>query len=216
MPPIQPEGFLAAPASEPGGAVLVLHPWWGLNDTMRSVCTRLAESGFVAFAPDLYHGAIATDVERAEALVTALDGDRARAEVAEAAAFLRERSGRDQLAVVGFSLGAFFALELSVSEPDRVHAVVLFYGTGRDVFAGAKARYLGHFAETDPFESRAQVDRLEDALREAGRPVDFHHYADTGHWFFEPDREDAFRPAAAALAWERTLTFLNGERGLVS
>jgi dienelactone hydrolase len=54
MPHAQPDGFLAIPPTGKGSAVLVLHAWWGLNDTMRAFCTRLAESGFVAFAPDLY------------------------------------------------------------------------------------------------------------------------------------------------------------------
>ena len=45
----QPPGFLALPASGPGPGVLVLHAWWGLNETMKSVCSRLAAEGFVAF-----------------------------------------------------------------------------------------------------------------------------------------------------------------------
>ena len=52
----QPKGFLAVPPNGKGPGVLVLHAWWGLNDTVKAFCTRLAESGFIAFAPDLYHG----------------------------------------------------------------------------------------------------------------------------------------------------------------
>ena len=50
----QPDGYLAIPPSGTGGPVLVLHAWWGLNDAMRAFSTRLAESGFLVFAPDLY------------------------------------------------------------------------------------------------------------------------------------------------------------------
>ena len=74
----------------------------------------------------------------------------------------------------------------------------------------SRAAYLGHFAANDPFEPPASVDALEADLREAGRPVSFHRYPGTGHWFFEPDRSDAFNPAAAQLAWDRTLAFLRG------
>ena len=49
---------------------------------------------------------------------------------------------------------------------------------------------------------------MEEAMRNAGRSVTFHHYPGIGHWFFESDRADAYNEAAAALAWQRTLAFL--------
>ena len=58
----QPQGFLAVPSTGKSPGVLVLHAWWGLNDTIKAFCTRLAESGFVAFAPDLYHGKVADNI----------------------------------------------------------------------------------------------------------------------------------------------------------
>lgn len=63
-----PDGFLAVPVSDRDSGALVLHAWWGLNDTLKAFCTRLAESGFVAFAPDLFHGQIADTIAEAEAL----------------------------------------------------------------------------------------------------------------------------------------------------
>ena len=185
-------------------------PGGGLNDTMRAFCTRLAEHGFVAFAPDLYHGKLADTVEDAEALSNALDTDRARADMAAATAFLAERDGPPgrHLAVIGFSLGAYFALEISVTDPEHIRSVVVFYGTRPGDYTASKAAYLGHFAETDPFEPQSEVDKMEADLRRAGRPLTFHRYAGTGHWFFEPDRPQAFHPSSASLAWDRTLAFL--------
>src|SRR5690242_5379462 len=106
----QPDGYLALPATGQGRPVLVLHAWWGLNDTMRGVCTRLADAGFVAFAPDLYHGRVVDTIAEADALSSALDADQAGADIARAAQFLRAQagSGADGLAVIGFSLGAYF------------------------------------------------------------------------------------------------------------
>jgi carboxymethylenebutenolidase len=207
---ITPDGFLTQPASGKGPGVLVLHPWWGLNDTIRDTCTRLSSAGFTAFAPDLYHGQLATTIPQAERLSAALNGDRAKAEIAVSVDYLGGIASRAdrQLAVVGFSLGAYFALDLSGAAPERIRAVVLFYGTGPVASDRSRASYLGHFAETDPYESKEYVDGLEQALRAAGRPVTFYHYPGTGHWFFEPDRTDAYNPAAAALAWERTVSFL--------
>ena len=205
----RPEGFLAVPEGGTGPGVLVLHAWWGLNDTMKTLCTRLAEAGFTAFAPDLYHGRIATTIPDAEKLCRALDADQARADVAAAAAFLAERADRGQgLAVMGFSLGAWFAMELSVKDPERIRSVVIFYGSRPGDYTGSRAAYLLHLAETDSYEPQEDIAGTEAALRSAGRPHTIHVYPDTLHWFFEPDRNDAYDAAAAALAWERTLAFL--------
>ncbi len=209
----QPEGYLALPPTGNGRGVLVLHAWWGLNETIKAFCTRLAEAGFVAFAPDLYHGQVADTIADAETLGKALDANflQASAEIKAAALFLAERvgdqAGRD-LAVVAFSLGVYYALDLAAADPEHIRSVVLFYGTGDGNYSSSKAAYLGHFAAEDVFEPQANVDHLEEALRRAGRPVTFYRYSGTGHWFFEPDRPQAYHPAAASLAWERTLTFL--------
>jgi len=226
----QPTDYYAAPANRAEPGVLVLHAWWGLNDTIRAMCGRLAEAGFCAYAPDLYHGELADTVAGAEALAQALDGERARADIRQAVDWLgRGQETLDQqgqetfdqqgsgsgdprpagLAVIGFSLGAYFALELANADPERIRAVVVFYGTGPEDFAKSKAAFLGHFAENDPFEPPENLDHLASCLRQAGRPFTFHVYSGTGHWFCEPDRLDAFDRAAADLAWERTLAFLN-------
>src|SRR5438034_3534056 len=67
--------YLAVPEHGSGPGVLVLHAWWGLTEPFRQVCDRLAEAGFVALAPDLYHGKTTAAVEEAQALGAALDRD---------------------------------------------------------------------------------------------------------------------------------------------
>jgi carboxymethylenebutenolidase len=207
--------YLALPPGGAGDPVLVLHPWWGLNVTIKGVCDRLATEGFLALAPDLHHGQVAETIPAAEALASSIFNnlDAARSEVDGAISFLAPhaaRSGRG-LAIIGFSMGAFFALDATIRLPDSARSVVVFYGTRpaeASDFQASQAAYLGHFAETDDFEPQAEVDKLESNLEAAGRSATFHHYPGTGHWFFEPDRPDAYHPAAAALAWERTLAFL--------
>jgi carboxymethylenebutenolidase len=71
----QPEGYLTLPPTGEGPGVLVLHAWWGLNDTIKAFCNRLAANGFVTFAPDLYHGQVADTIPDAERLGSALDSD---------------------------------------------------------------------------------------------------------------------------------------------
>lgn len=94
MSQAQPDGYLALPQAGSGNGVLVLHAWWGLNDTIKAFCERLAAAGFVAFAPDLYHGSVALTISEAEVLGAALDeqAGRAKAEIAAAAAYLAERA----------------------------------------------------------------------------------------------------------------------------
>src|ERR1051325_2697857 len=100
-------GYLAMPGRGEGPGVLVLHAWWGLNDTIKAFCNRLADAGFVAFAPDLYHGKVADTIADAEALGNALDANhlQAKAEIADATRFLSQRAGQADggLAVIGFS-----------------------------------------------------------------------------------------------------------------
>jgi carboxymethylenebutenolidase len=213
----QPDGYLALSPGGKGPGVLVLHAWWGLNATIKSTCQRLAEEGFVVFAPDLYHGKVADTISGAEALGSALDTSyqQARAEVAQASRYLSglvsEPGG--ELAVIGFSLGAFYALDLADAEPETIRKVILFYGTGGGDFSHSKAAFLGHFAGDDPYEPPDNVDSLEQALKQAGCPVTFYRYPGTGHWFFEPDRREAYNPQAASLAWARTLAFLKSATG---
>ena len=215
---VQPDGYLATPPTGTGSAVLVLHAWWGLNDTIKVFCTRLAESGFVAFAPDLYHGKIADTIADAETLSQTLLGnpDQVRSDLADATMFLHEHTGQSSAgtAVIGFSLGAYCALDLSVTHPAHIRSVVVFYGTRPGDYSNSQAAYLGHFAENDEFEPQSDVDALEESLKRAGRPVTFHHYPGTGHWFFEPDRSDAYNEEAARLAWDRTLAFLQRSNSL--
>ncbi|MBI1297852.1 alpha/beta fold hydrolase [bacterium] len=208
----QPQGYLAVPTTGKGPGVLVLHAWWGLNNTIKAFCNRLAEAGFVVFAPDLYHGQVADTMAQAEELGGTLDANhlQAKAEILDAVAFLNQQVDQPDrgVAVVGFSLGAYYALDLATTAPGHVHAVVVFYGTGVFEHGESQAAYLGHFAEDDPYEPLENVDALEASLKDADRPATIYRYPGTGHWFFEPDRTDAYDPAAAALAWDRTLDFL--------
>lgn len=209
----QPPGYLATANSTNGNPVLVLHPWWGLNQTIKDFCNRLAGEGFTVFAPDLYHGEVVDTIPAAEEKAGKIFAnlDQYQAEVRTAASYLKEQAGpgTPDLAVVGFSLGAFFALELSASAPDKVNKVVVFYGARPGDYRTSQAQYLGHFAENDDQEPIEGVRELEANLKAANRPTTFYVYENTGHWFFEPDRTDAYDEAASELAWQRTLDFLN-------
>lgn len=207
------EGYFISPKAKIKGKVLVLHAWWGLNQTIKDYCDRLAEEGFAVYAPDVYHGKLTDEIEIAEQYSNDLKLDQARIDLDHAIQFFltQEPQSVKNIAVIGFSLGAFLALDLSNNHSDLINKVVVYYGTGPDDYSDAKATYLGHFAEFDVFEPTSNIEELETALRESNRPYSFHQYPNTGHWFCEPDRLDAFKKDAAKLAWERTITFLKGE-----
>ena len=203
--------YLAAP---PGGGpgVLVLHAWWGLSDGIRRFCDQLAGEGFVALAPDLCDGRTASTIAEAEALIERLDDDAAISRAADGIERLRSHPAvQGGLGVAGFSMGVWFALDLSAEHAD-LDAVVLYYGTASGIdHAHRRAPVLGHFAEHDEFEPAEEVRSLEDDLRGAGRPVRFEVYPRVGHWFAEADRPEAYDAAAAALAFRRTVGFLRSQ-----
>lgn len=208
---IEAEAHLALPASGHGPGVLVLHPWWGLNKDIKNVADRLAEAGFVALAPDLYDGRIATTIEQAEEYSGLMDENSAE-EIIRAAMkqlLAHEACQGPKIGVIGFSLGGMYGVWAAHAQPEQVAAVVLFYGPGMLEQTNTQASYLGHFAENDPYEDADYIEQLEQALKEHGRPTTFHTYPNVGHWFFEPSRPDAYDDAASQLAWERTLAFLN-------
>jgi carboxymethylenebutenolidase len=210
-------GYVAEPAHGSGPGVLVLHAWWGLTEPFQQVCDRFAEAGFVALAPDLYHGKTTASVEEAEELVGALnqDEERVRGDIEAAMQFLHQHEathlsdGHGRLAIVGFSLGGAYALDTSINLAEEIAAVVTFYASypGLD-YSGTNAAYLCHFAEDDPFEPAESVAEMEQELQAARRPFTFYTYPGTTHWFFEENRPE-YDAEAARLAWERTTLFLH-------
>lgn len=204
-------GYLALPPAGGGPGVLVLHAWWGLTAPFMDLCDRLAGAGFVALAPDLYRGRTAGTIDAAEELLGRRDSEQMTADAIGAVALLRGHQAvrGGGLGAVGFSMGAASAIELATEErPDDFAAVVLFYGVAEGDFARSRAAFLGHFAPGDEWEPDEGVAALEAAIRAAGKEVTFHRYPGAGHWFFEADRPDAYDPAAADLAWERTVAHL--------
>jgi carboxymethylenebutenolidase len=193
--------------------VVVLHAWWGLNDDVIAYVDRLADAGFAVTAPDMFGGKVASTIEDAERLSREAESPDANPAVeATALAAIDDLATRlgptSRLGVVGFSFGAAYAT-LIPAERDRLVASVVYYGvyTGQHI-ERSSAALLGHFAETDQFESEEGIAELESTTRAAGREVTIHRYPGTGHWFAESSR-DAYRGDAADLAFDRTVGFLH-------
>ncbi|MGE5250017.1 MAG: dienelactone hydrolase family protein, partial [Bacteroidota bacterium] len=161
-------------------------------------------------APDLYQGHIAGTVEQAESLrYLEQDNVELLGEIVQAA--LRQLASRTggNLGVIGFSMGANWALEAAAGNP-KVKAVVLFYGTGGVDYGKIDAAVQGHFAENDPYEPPEGVRAAEEEMKASGLKVDFYNYAGASHWFAEDDRPE-YDAGAARTAWERAIEFLRSK-----
>lgn len=201
---------MIVPDSGSGPGVLVLHAWWGLTPFFKQVCDRLADAGFVALAPDLFAGRTTDDADEARAMLAGADMD-AMAHLVRSSLFtLRSMPATPErpVGVLGFSMGASWALWLSSRLHDLVGATVVFYGSQNIDMAPATSPFLGHFAERDSLVDTDELTLLEADLRLLEKDVTFHTYPGTGHWFFEADRP-AYDEGAAALAWRRTVGFLH-------
>ena len=210
-------GYLSVPNTSRGG-VIVLHAWWGLNDFFKSLCDRLAAEGYTALAPDLRQGKVAKTVDEAKQLMSTID-EMATFPNIVLGAFDRLRSepglkGK-ALGVIGFSMGASWALWLSTQKPSDIKAVIVFYGAYSEPswdFSRSQASYQGHYSPEDEWEPIEGIRGLEETIRKAPRPVTFHFYPGAKHWFIENDRPE-FAPQAASLAWTRTLEFIHSTLG---
>jgi len=210
------QGCLAEPAA--GGrapGLVVIQEWWGLNDQIKGVADRLAAAGYRALVPDLYRGKVAVEAKEAEHLMTNLNfGDAAGQDVGGAVQYLKS-TGADKVGVTGFCMGGALTLLAAANVPE-VDAAVCWYGFPPLEYIDAtkiKAPLLGHFAIGDVPFPIATVDKLEEKLKAAKVPYEFHRYK-AQHAFANETAVGAnklpiteYNPQAAELAWKRTMEF---------
>jgi carboxymethylenebutenolidase len=215
-------GYLARPPSTPAPGVLVLQEWWGLNPQIKGVADRLAAEGFVALAPDLYHGELAEhdEMDKAAHLMSSMPIERAAHDMGAAVEFLlaNDAVSGSSVGATGFCMGGAMTLLVSALQGDRVGAAVPYYGAPlgdqAPEWGGLTAPVLGHFAENDDFFQPAAVTALGEELRSMGKDVTFHIYPGTGHAFAnETNPLGTYDEAVAKTAWDRTVAFLHDKLG---
>lgn len=205
------EGELALPQGNGRGpAVLLFQEWWGLNDHVRSLLSRLASDGFVAFAPDLYDGTTTRDAGEAQKLMGSLDWPKSLARGKAAIAWLaaHERSN-GKVAVVGFCLGGALTFATASLVPE-IAAAVPFYGIpDRSKFdlASIKAPILAHVAVRDDWVKPAAVNALREEVTKAGGNMTVEVY-EADHAFVNDTRPEVYDATAAKLAWSRSVEFI--------
>lgn len=202
------EGYLADGG---GPGVIVIQEWWGLVPHIRDVADRFAAEGFTSLAPDLYHGQSSTEPDGAGKLMMGLNLAEAGKDLSGAVDLLQSRTGRSNVGVVGYCMGGGLALVLACQRPDAIRAAAPYYGvipwsTAQPSWSSLQARVVGEYAELDDFAGPEAVAALESELRDLGKDVTLHVHQGCRHAFFNDSRPDVFDGAAAAVAFERTLS----------
>jgi carboxymethylenebutenolidase len=215
-------GYLATPSEGAGPGVVVVQEWWGLVPQIKRVCDRLAEEGFTALAPDLYHGDIAQhdEMDKAGHLMSSLPADRAARDMTGAIDYLlgHDAVRGHAVGIVGFCMGGMLTWILAAQAGDKVGAAVPYYGAplgeNEPDWTNLTAPVEVHAAGHDDFFPADAIQALADKLNDTGKDITVYHYAGNGHAFAnEENALGNYDEDAARQAWVRTLEFLRAKLG---
>jgi carboxymethylenebutenolidase len=194
-----------------GPAVVVIQEWWGLVPHIETVVDRFASEGFLAMAPDLYHGTTTTSPDEAKKLKMELDADRAEREIAAAGDYLLQQPEctSKKYGVVGFCMGGGLT-QYTAAKERNVGAGVSFYGAFKNApidWTQLSAPLFLIYGEKDEGFPPALGYELEKKLKGLGKQVELRVYPGAEHAFFNDSRPHVYKPDAAADAWKRTIEF---------
>lgn len=195
----------------PGGVgkapgVIVIHEWWGLNDQIKITLKKWNEEGFVAFAPDLYHGKVIPigQADAAGAAMKALDFPAAVKQIGEAVAMLKSHPRcNGKVVVTGYCMGGALTLATAVNV-SGLAAAIPFYGLPGDVdWSKVDAPIQAHFAQHDDWATVAGAQKVKESVKV---PMELHVY-DAQHAFCNDQRPDVYNADACRQAWGRAVAF---------
>jgi len=197
-------------------AIIIVQEWWGLNDHIKDIARRYAREGYVAIAPDLYSRLghkVTADSNEAGKLMESLHQADGLKDLSATVTYLKTVEGVDanRLGIAGFCMGGSYALLLPCVTGD-IKAAVPFYGQVPNPDSPLKnlaAPVLYIYGEDDGWITKADVQRLRDALRKYNKPGEVKTYPGCPHAFFNDTRKDVNRPAEAADAWKRSTSFFH-------
>lgn len=213
-------GYLVLPSSGSGPGVLVIQEWWGIDSGIKEMTNRLAAAGFVALAPDLYHGELAAhdEMDKAAHLMQTLPPDRAARDMSSAVDFLAGHPAvtSDGIGVVGFCMGGMLSFIVAANRGDKVKALVPFYGfPGEGMvkdWSKLAASVQGHMAEKDDFFPPEAAQELEAKLRALGKNLSL--TVVQGHAFMGPHNAlGTLNLELAAKIWPQATAFLHEQLG---
>ena len=139
--------YVARPAGDPRAAIVVIQEIFGVNAGIRRKCDRLAEAGYLALAPDLFHRLeagveldpdVQPEFDRALELMGRLNQDAAVRDIEATIRRARDEGGGKKVGCVGYCLGGRLAF-MAACRTD-VQASVGYYGVGIDGLLGEAER----------------------------------------------------------------------------
>ncbi|NJR40448.1 MAG: dienelactone hydrolase family protein [Leptolyngbyaceae cyanobacterium CSU_1_4] len=208
------KGYLAKPKAMSGElpAVIVIHENRGLNAHIQDVARRAALAGYVALAPDFLApvGGTPENEDQAREMIGALDSQQTLSHLKATLAFLQNRPDTNsKVGCVGFCWGGTLTNQLAVSAPN-LGAAIAFYGSVplAEAVPNIQSPLLLHYAGLDE-RINQQIPAYEAALRTAGKDYTICMYGGVNHAFHNDTNEARYDAAAAQLAWERTMAFLD-------
>jgi len=211
-------GYLATPETGVGIPLVVIQEWWGLVPHIQDVCERFAAEGFVALAPDLYHGQTTTEPDEAGKLMMAMNMAQAAKDMGGAVDEVSLRAGGDRVGITGFCMGGGLALVAATRRPDKIKACVPWYGLipwpdAQPDWDRLDAVVLGHYAERDGFFTPEAARELQGDLERRGKEVEIVIHEGCDHAFFNDTRPEVYDAEAALAAWEQTVGFFKTHLG---
>jgi carboxymethylenebutenolidase len=217
---------ISAPeGSGPFPALVVIQHQSGVDSFIQSMTARLADTGFVAAAPDLYHrdGPNCADDMRARS--TRLSDRRVISDVSAAVDYLTRQPSVDpgRIGIIGFCMGGRIVYLAAAAVPTFKAAVTFYPGNtgrawGRDIpspferSAEIHCPLQGHFGDDDKNPSPEDRIKLDAELTKHAKAHEFYAYPSAGHAFMD-DTKESYRPDAAKAAWPRAVEFLRRHLG---
>lgn len=217
-----PRAWYARPTDAgPHPAVLVFIEAFGVNAHFQDVAERLAQAGYCAIVPDLYHGKTYeySDFAKAIGHLKTLNDEVAMREAGLAIQALQQRAEvrKDAIGTLGFCMGGRYAFMANAVHADRLRATVAFYGGGiapDQDFVGRnpvlhlvdqmQAPLLLLYGTEDQSITPEEHGRIATALSTARKRYTLTVFPGAPHGFFA-DPRDSFRPEAAKEGWRLTL-----------
>jgi carboxymethylenebutenolidase len=202
---VQVSGYLARPEGSPRGGMIVIQEWWGLNDDIKEIADRYAAEGYLALAPDMYHGVVVDEPDDARKLAMGLERDKAAQEIDAAVAWLKGTQGVAKVGCVGFCMGGGLTLATGLRPSSGIDAAHVYYGGGMPEdaqLATIRVPVMGSYGAEDQGIPAERVEGLRAALTASGVENDIKLYEGAGHSFF--NRGHSYHPESAADSWERS------------
>jgi len=195
-------------------AIIVVQEWWGLNDHMKDIATRYAKEGYIAIVPDLYSrlgNKVTKSPDEAGKLMGMLKQEDGLKDLQATIAYLKTVPEVDaaRIGVTGFCMGGSYALLLPCVN-SSIKAAAPFYGQVPNPDTPLQklaCPVLYIYGEDDGWITKADVQRLANALKKYDKAGEIKTYPGAPHAFFNNTRQDVYKQVEAKDAWARTLAF---------